>query len=347
MPAGNQRIATDDAPVSNSIKTPRLSTEDNWIVDPDGNKIVLRGVNIDDPLWADYYDDRSSIEKVRMATSGDWFARVIRVPCSNKHIADEADGDVEWYAEQYMDPIVDETEERGVYVVLDWHEADDWDDPSIQDAIETFWDVVAPRYADRDHVLYELFNEPVGSSESSSLDSIETWKDWRETAQPWVDSIRADAPETPIIIGSPRWSQMTKYAGDAPLEGNDLIYATHLYPSHYENMDLDAIADAATTVPVALTEWGYINDDEQDEHMVGTTSGYGQGMREWLAENPNISWMPWCFGRQYTPNTFSSADRERWDESWNLLGGEDYMGEFVRDFLADARDGEHSPTPTT
>lgn len=324
-------VAATDAP-----RTPRLSIEDNWLVDPDGNRVVLRGVNVDGPLFADRYDDRTAPEKIHKATSDGWHARTVRLPCERDRIADEADGDVEAYARDYIDPAVEAAEEAGVYLIVDWHAVADWDDPAVGADLEAFWDVVAGRYADREGVLYELFNEPV----APDADDLDTWLDWRERAQPWVDAIRADAPETPIIVGAPRYSQLVKYADDAPFDGEDLVYAVHLYPLHFERMDMDAIAETAANVPVALTEWGYMNEPDLPEHMIGTTSDYGEAMRAWLADNGSVSWTAWCFSRQYEPVMFSEAGTRGWEEDWTLLGGEDYQGAFVKEFLRETRDDD-------
>jgi hypothetical protein len=86
--------------------------------------------------------------------------------------------------------------------------------------------------------------------------------------------------------------------------------------------------------------------------MIGTTSEYGEELRAWLADNESVSWTAWCFSRQYEPVMFSEAGTRGWEEDWNVLGGEDYQGAFVKAFLRETRDdrqpggGPATGTPT-
>ena len=55
------------------------------------------------------------------------------------------------------DAVVNLASAAGLYVLVNYHDVGGYDKPYL----DKFWDLVAPRYRDRTHVLYELLNEPV------------------------------------------------------------------------------------------------------------------------------------------------------------------------------------------
>lgn len=344
---------------ADTMPTPRLHVEGNYLADPDGNRVVLRGVNIEDPYYIQNQNPEPSLEwHIDTATNEteDWYSRVIRIP-AHPHDPDliGSAGGYEAYINDYMRPAVDMCAQRDAYAIVDCHLVSsqrDWTDPGVDADVREFWDHMAPEFADDEHVLFELYNEPT----EPFSDDLSLWEDWRQTAQPWVDHVREYAPETPIIVGSPRWTSLTKYANDSPFSGNDLLYSAHIYPTHLDDYDMNALAAAADDVAMIMSEWGYINDSSQHEHMVGTTSGYGEDMKAWFESNPNVNWTSWCFGGHYQPVMLDSDDGYRVLGTASSQEYEDYQGEFVREFLYEKRtddlpsssgsgDGTAAPAP--
>jgi hypothetical protein len=310
-----------------NVPTPRLQVDGRWLRDQNGNTVSLRGLNTVDPWWgtnyqqmgdADYYETLERLTNMKR----DWYPRVFRVPF--QHSLDEVG--IETTIEEYMRPIVDFLGDRNCYVILDYHRIERWDTDDIDQRLRDFWNAVAPLFADDPHVLFELFNEPT----EPYGDGVDDWTAWRKTAQPWVDLVRSHAPDTPLIVGSPRWSSYTRYARDDPFEGDNLLYAAHVYPSHRLDYDMDALAAVADDFPLFMSEWGYVNEKNKDDHMVGTTSGYGESIRDYLESIPNMSWTAWCADSQWSPAMF--------DTDGTLRTGEDYMGGFTKQYLTDVRD---------
>ncbi|WP_136689485.1 cellulase family glycosylhydrolase [Halorhabdus amylolytica] len=307
-----------------SMPTPRLHVEGKWLKDPNGDRVSLYGLNTVDPYWGRNYQemgDASYGDTLHRLTDPErgWHPRVIRVPVQHSL---ESVG-LQRTIDEYLRPTVDLLGDRGCYVILDYHQVERWDTEEIDQQIRTFWNAVAPAFADDEHVLFELFNEPTKPSGDGRAD----WDAWRETAQPWVDQIRLHAPETPIIVGSPRWSSYVKYADDNPFEDENILYSVHLYPGHFESYDVDAIAAAAEEVPLFVTEWGYVNDDDKPEYIVGTTSGFGESIAEYFDSIPNVNWTAWCADSLWSPAMF--------DTDGSLRTGDRYMGGFVKQLLAD------------
>ena len=314
---------------------PRLTVDGRWLTDPAGHRVVLRGVNLPGPVWGTEQAEsrgKGYWETLDLATDADagWHSHVLRIPATPQTLANVG---VEQFAEDYLDEVVSRAAERGVYVLIDYHAIERYDTQGIDERLRAFWDTIAPRYADQSHVLYELFNEPTEPA-SGGLD---TWRTWRETAQPWVDLVRDHAPDTPIVVGSPRWSSMTQYATDAPFEDDNVVYSAHIYPSWEPDTWEGTFGTATLDVPVFVTEWGYVDNPNADSHMVGTTTAWGNPFEQWLDAPENVSWWARAFDSRWVPPMF--------DTDWNVLGGDAYMGSLVKHWLAAASEDHWPPKP--
>jgi len=311
---------------------PRLGTEGTWIVDENGTRVVPRGVSTIEPWFADEYDtgpdgDYQSI--LSLATDRDraWYPSVIRVPLDERGY--ENAGGIERYAAEYVDPIVNHCAEQGVYVIVDHHLIEGYQTDAVDRKMRAFWNVMAPRYADRSHVIYEIFNEPTEPTHYGNAELA--WSKFKEVAQPWVDLVRGHAPDTMQIVGSPRWSQLPHMAAQNPLEGENLVYAGHFYPSHGAATEWgDVYGAAAEQAPVLMTEFGWSEADPAGEVTHGSTPGWGEGFRALVESHPNLGWVAWAFSAGWKPAMF--------DDQWNLLGGDYFMGHFVKEWLYDRRD---------
>jgi len=308
----------------------RIGVTDRWLTDSEGNRVVLRGVSVVDPWWGVEHADergRDYWETLRLATDSErgWHTRVLRVPILPRTVQNVG---IETLAADYLDRVVEIAAEQDAYLIVDYQAVERYDTAAVDERVRSFWGTVASRYADEEHVLYELFSEP---GEPAS-DSIETWRTWKEIAEPWVDLVRNDAPETPIIVGSPRWSSLTKYAAREPFEDDNLLYSAHIYPSWSRSDWEETFGDPALEVPVFVTEWGYTNGetDAAESYLIGTTDGWGSPFRQWLDGHTNVSWCATTFDSRRQPRMF--------DTDWDLLGGNDHPGELVKDWLAERRE---------
>jgi hypothetical protein len=293
-----------------AINTPRLHVNGIWLNDPQGNRVVLRGVAVIPP---GDQASRGGFDFIAgKVTEPNMYCRVVRVPVSPGG----------WNASSltgYLKPCVDALTKKNVYVIIDLHYISNYG--SLDATVKSFWTTVAPAFKDYTNVFYEVFNEPISPGGQAG------WETWKATAQPWVDLIRAAAPSTPIIVGSPTWCQDTRFAVTSPFKGDNLIYTTHIYPVH-KNWGL-LFGDPSTKIPVFLSEWGYQNAGSYGPEVKGTTSVYGQQMKDTLAAHPNINWTSWIFDYSWYP----------WmvDKNYVLLGGEDYQGVFMQTFLNEKR----------
>jgi len=304
--------------VAHAINTPWLSVSGRFIKDPAGNNVVLRGVSLVDIGEVNLGRTRNVSQVINMATNeaDGWYARVVRLPVYPNAI-DSSPGwlaNPDAYFNNHLNPAIQNCVARQIYCIIDWHYIADYNNSTIDTNTRAFWNYVAPRYANTPNVIFELYNEPVNP------DNWSTWKQW---AQPWVDIIRSHAPNNLILIGGPRWSQNLSSAASSPFTGSNLVYVAHIYPEHGGQSNWDSwFGNAANSVPFFVTEWGWIQGGATPTN--GTQSGYGVPFSNYL-ESKGLSWTAWVFDQYWDP--------KMWDENWNLLGGENYMGQFTKDFL--------------
>ncbi|MCU4972735.1 cellulase family glycosylhydrolase [Halobacteria archaeon AArc-m2/3/4] len=344
---------------ANGVPTPRLQTDGKWITDPLGNEVKLRGFATAslDYIAYDWYP-WSVREILEMATDHEagWHPNHVRLPCEKEGI-DEYGG-IEPFVEEVLRPAVDYLAARNVYAMIDFHlirpytqaatedynEAEDAELEPIDDVIREFWNVVAPEFADDEHVLYELFNEPTYPLQwgeyGQTVDREESWLLWRDVAQPWVDLVREHAPETPIVIGSPDWTSETQFAPAYPFDGENLIYASHIYPANGQPDEFDEeYGDPAEEVPVVVTEFGWDPDGGQIDGA--TTAEWGAPFREWAESYENMGWTAWCFDDSWAPAMFESPPdnpQQGAGRPWALKDDENQHGGYIKSWLEETKD---------
>ncbi len=328
-------VLTQTTGVVQAINTPWLSTQGRFIKDPSGNTVILRGVSIVDVSVANA-GTRSAVQLTNMATdnANGWYARVVRFPVYPNTIDFQPGwiANPDTYYNNHLNPAIQNCIAKQIYCIIDWHYITDYNNSTVDTATRNFWNYVAPKYANVPNVIFELYNEPVNP------DNWSTWKQW---AQPWVDIIRSHAPNNLILIGGPRWSQNLSSAGSSPFVGSNLAYVAHIYPQHGGQSTWDSWwGNASATVPFFITEWGWQNGGAQPTS--GTLSGYGIPFSNYL-ETKGASWTAWVFDDNWQPVMF--------DANWNLLGGENFMGQFTKDELAQHQNdnlpgGGGTTTPT-
>jgi len=228
------------------------------------------------------------------------------------------------YIRDDLDPAVRQCRDAGFYCIIDWHEVADWQDEQTIRALDAFWRKVAPRYKDDPFIFYEVFNEPKNPGDQT----LENWRAYRARAQQWVDEIRKAAPDTILLVGSPRWSQMAGFAAQEPLIGENLVYTFHLYHgSPREDWD-GLFGNASEKIPLFVSEWGWSSLlRNRMTPFYGTREGFAMPVKQYLNEHPQISWTAWSYDPACGPA---------------MLGKDREMGDFVRSWLQEHR-AEISP----
>ena len=169
-----------------------------------------------------------------------------------------------------------------IYVIIDWHShsAENNRNEAIQ-----FFSEMAERYGDNEHVLFEIYNEPIGEFGNPNA----TWNTIRDYAAPVIAAIREHSDNL-IIVGTPFFSQRVDTASLNPITGvENLAYTFHFYAgTHGEDLRNTARTALRNGIPLFVTEWGTVNADGNGGTNEAST-------REWMAflEENNISHLNW------------------------------------------------------
>jgi endoglucanase len=311
---------------------PWLHTDGRWFKDEQNNLVTLRGISFCgfNNEWGEKAlpNFPQKIAKVTNGNNG-WYPNVLRLPIKDYHLEN-------FSLEQIYQTLkagVDECVEQKVYCIIDWHAVDgeegtNWRSPQTQQKTKNFWRYMAPRFRDYPNVIFELYNEPG----YPKLVTAQNWQSWRDVAQEWVDLIRKQAPDNIVLIASPLWAQIIQFAPEYPFEGNNLAYVNHTYrgmeKSWPQELGLEydweqVFGQAADRVPIFMTEFGWQADAEW-EFGKASTAEFGQPMKDFLNQRPNINWTIWTYDHYCSPRLV--------DENERVLKGNN-MGLFVRDWL--------------
>ena len=299
-PEGGTNVQTREAgalePASISRRPSRLQTKGNRIVNGTAEIVRLKGLMIPDParLAGERRYTRTLFETV--AATG---ANVIRIPVHPQFWARDPD-----YLRHYLDPAVRWAGELGMYVILDWHsignEATGYA-PQVPelfchtDAMTTnFWEHVAFHFKDEPQVIFEIFNEPQNISAA----------DWRSCANRLVRVIRAQRARQLIIVGGLEYGRKLDWVLREPVAGENITYASHIFPSHARSGWDHDFGSVAARYPVVITEWGFIDKKQTpnppDGYLSGDAGTYGDPLMSYLAER-GIGWVACWFDEQWQP----------------------------------------------
>ncbi|MFB6162727.1 MAG: cellulase family glycosylhydrolase, partial [Halococcoides sp.] len=388
---------------SAGIPTPQLGVDGNVIVDPQGNTVKLRGVNIADPKRINVTapargKNAEQVIDLLTSESQGWHPRVIRIPVQPGDIGEHPPGPVaeddpappvpaftqsqlDTYIENHLDPVVQQCKAQNVYCIVDYHrhwKGQPWAESTsgpintaLQEECLTFWETMAPHYAEEDHVLFEIYNEPTKPGMYGGRDRQwvqDLWGLWMDFAQPVVDEVRKHT-NNHVIVGSPGWSQTPEGASMIKeFSGGNLSYSYHVYGGHSASrnqnwagraINYSGAQHAYEKVPVFVTEFGWQDNFPgyaPHRWIQGTTDQYGKPILDWLESSPGLNWTAWCadpiwlpamFKRGFkAPDTTDSVGNpyegdipvhcENLPCQWTLRGGQD-MGVLIKETLAKYR----------
>lgn len=239
-----------------------LSLDGTQLVDAEGNAIQLRGVSTHGLAWFPQYVNQEFFTELK----NDWNANVVRLAMYTAESGGYCtDGNKDKLKQLVKDGVKYATN-AGLYVIIDWHILQDCNPQMNQDEAKLFFEEMSKEYASYNNVLYEICNEPNGST---------TWEEVKAYAEEIIPIIRENDKDALIIVGTPTWSQEIDKPVENEIEGYDnIIYALHFYAaSHTEWLRerMEYVLEMGT--PVIVSEFGTcdasgsgsINQEESDE----------------------------------------------------------------------------------
>ncbi|MGS2741585.1 glycoside hydrolase family 5 protein [Sinomicrobium sp. M5D2P17] len=187
---------------------------------------------------------------------------------------------------QFVDSLVEECYDRGIYALIDWHMLHPGDPNANTDLAKVFFEHVSEEHADKGNVLYEICNEP------NNDNHVVTWPMIKNYAEEIIPIIRDNDPNSVIIVGTPEFASRPDWVIGNELSYNNVMYTMHFYAADPGQIDRMGYVSSAlgSGIPVFVTEFG-------------TQDGWGDGennfdmSQKWLnflADN-KISWCNWNY----------------------------------------------------
>ena len=150
--------------------------------------------------------------------------------------------------EALIDQAVGFCDDLGLYAVIDWHILSDSDPNTYKKQSKAFFKKMAQKYAGYNNIIYEICNEPNGST---------TWPQIRSYADTVVRTIRRYDKKAVIIVGTPAWSQDAAAAAADPVKGSNIMYAFHFYAATHTEEYRKKLQEAVDAgLAVFVSEFG-------------------------------------------------------------------------------------------
>ena len=231
----------------------------------------------------------------------DWNSNVLRAPVYIANYSNQNNYNQNpTFNNMLIDSIVTWSEKLGVYCIIDFHN-DRYGDPndSHHKVADDFFDVMSAKYAGKKNVIYEIFNEPYGTSIG--------WDTIARYANRIVPIIRKNDPKAIILIGTPDWDQKLETVDTQKLnDTNNVMFTFHFYAASHTSLH-PLFARQIHRIPVFASEWGTCESSGLGMNDTAASSMFLQTMKQDISANDTVS-ISWC--------NFSYGDK---DESTSAL----------------------------
>lgn len=265
--------------------TGALHVEGTRLMGENQEPVQLRGISTHGMAWfPDYINDACFRE-----LHENWKANVVRLAMYTAEYGGYCtDGDKEYLKGLIRDG-VKYAAGQDMYVIVDWHILSDSNPNMHVNEAKEFFGEMSSEFADADHILYEICNEPNGST---------SWSEIKAYAQEVIPVIRANDADVVIIVGTPNWSQFVDQAAADPITGYDnIMYTLHFYAATHKEDLRDKMAAAIDGgLPVFVTEYGICDasgngaiDEAQADQWVELMDQYSVSYVAWNLSNKEES----------------------------------------------------------
>lgn len=237
-------IATQSSPIE---KHGFLSVYNGKIVDQNQQAVSLAGPSF---FWSNngFEGERFYNAQTVTAFATDWNASLVRAAMAaqnpGSYLTHPDDN------QKKVEAVVDAAIDNNIYVIIDWHSHQA--ENNINEAIH-FFEKMAKRYKNYPNIIYEIYNEPLNST------------DWATVIKPYAEkvihAIRNIDKKNLILVGTQTWSQDVDKAAKNPITNNkNIAYSLHFYAGTHKS-DLRKKAQQAINAGLALfvSEWGTVN----------------------------------------------------------------------------------------
>lgn len=274
--------------------TGKLRVDGNRIVDSEGETVVLKGMSTFGIQNCEGFFTEETVKTL----AEDWGCDVLRIALTG-------DKDIEGYLkdpDKYFDmvcKICDLCIEQGIYVIVDWNIAYYDDAEENKDAAIDFFQRLSVIYSDSDNLIYEFNNYPLfyeEHDEDSDEDSDEEVNEWEDAIKPLatevINAVRANNPDSIIIVGVPNNGLDIGAISESKLEFENIVYGCRVFSGSNKQEMRDKITEVIENdTCVFITEWCFCTDDLKG----GIFTKESDKWAEFLDEK-GISWCCFAIG---------------------------------------------------
>ncbi len=258
-----------------------LQVSGTQLTNKDGHAVQLKGISTHGLSWFPEYVNKECFRQLRE----EWNVNVIRLAMYTAEYGGYCSGGDQEALKELIRNGVEYASELDMYVILDWHILSDGNPNTYLDQARDFFQEMSQDYASRNNVLYEICNEPNGST---------SWSDIKAYAEEIIPVIRNNDEDGIIIVGTPNWSQYVDQAAADPISGYDnIMYSLHFYAATHKDSLRKAMTDAIDAgLPIFVSEYGICDasgngsiDENQARKWIDVMNQYGVSYVAWNLSN--------------------------------------------------------------
>ena len=210
-----------------------------------GEPVQLRGISTHGLAWYPDYVNEAAFRQLH----DEWNCNVIRLAMYTAEYGGYCTGGDREALKDLIRRGIRYAADADMYAIVDWHILSDSNPLEHAEEAAGFFRGISGEFADADHILYEICNEPNGNT---------TWQDIKIYAEQIIPVIRENDPDAVILIGTPNWSQFVDQAAADPVTGYDnLMYTLHFYAATHKDDLRSRLRQAVEAgLPVFVSEFG-------------------------------------------------------------------------------------------
>lgn len=266
-----------------------LSVHGADLVDCNGEKFQLRGMSTHGIAWFPAYVNFDTFAYLR----DEWNTNCVRIAMYTSEYGGYCSGGNQTQLKKLLMNGVDYATELGMYVIIDWHVLNDKNPLVYKEQAAAFFAEMSALYADYDNVIYEICNEPNGTS----------WNDIYTYANEIIPIIRANDSNAVIIVGTPTWSQDIHNALSKPLEYDNIMYALHFYAATHTEWLRQRMESCITSgLPVFVSEFGICDASGNGKIDMEQANAWKD-----LIEKYNVSYICWNLSNKNESSSIVAA----------------------------------------
>lgn len=259
----------------------KLRVNGTQLTDSKGNAVQLRGISTHGIAWFPDYINKACFQQLRE----EWKINVIRLAMYTEEYGGYCAGGNQEQLKQLIHKSVSYAAAQDMYAIIDWHILSDGNPNKHIAEASAFFQEMSKKYADCNHVIYEICNEPNGGTD---------WKEIKAYAEKIIGVIRSNDKDAVILVGTPNWSQYVDQAAENPItKYSNIMYTLHFYAAtHTDSLRNTMTSAVQKGLPIFVSEYGICDasgngaiDEKQANKWIDTMDRYGISYVAWNLSN--------------------------------------------------------------